>query len=186
MHVVNRLVTVGLIIVLWFVVVLSAFAPDTALGWARQGLGRFEQTTQEWSGVEPAWAYPAARAGVIVLVSLLTVLLLWLELRRRRTQAVRVKVGAGGEAAVTAESVGRRVGWHVDQLTDVITVIPQVRTRGTAVDITLDLETTPDVDVPMKTEEVMAVVRDVVEGQMGLQLRRVKVNVRHAPYGEAL
>jgi len=78
------------------------------------------------------------------------------------------------------------VGWHVDQLTDVITVIPQVRTRGTAVDITLDLETTPDVDVPMKTEEVMAVVRDVVEGQMGLQLRRVKVNVRHAPYGEAL
>ena len=38
----------------------------------------------------------------------------------------------------------------------------------------------------MKTEEVVAVARDVIETQMGLQLNKVKVNIDHAPFKPAL
>jgi hypothetical protein len=34
----------------------------------------------------------------------------------------------------------------------------------------------------MKTEEVLAVVREQVEDKMGLKLRRVRVQVRSAPF----
>jgi len=53
------------------------------------------------------------------------------------------------------------------------------------VNATLDLETTPDIDVPMKTDEVIAVAREVVEEQMGLQLGKVYVRIRHAAYPES-
>ncbi len=63
---------------------------------------------------------------------------------------------------------------------------PVVRTRGASVDVDLNLQTAPDVDVAMKTEEVVAVARDVIETQMGLQLNKVKVNIDHAPFKPAL
>ena len=62
---------------------------------------------------------------------------------------------------------------------------PQVRTRGSAVDVQLDLQTSPDVDIPMKTDEVIALTRDVIQAQMGLQVNKIKVNIEHAPYPSA-
>ena len=49
-------------------------------------------------------------------------------------------------------------------------------------DIDLMLETSPDVDVPMKTEEVIEVTREVVGERMGLKLGKVAVKIKHAPY----
>jgi hypothetical protein len=39
--------------------------------------------------------------------------------------------------------------------------------------------------VPTKTEEVCQVAREVVEDRMGLKLRKIKVNIRHAPYPDS-
>ena len=36
----------------------------------------------------------------------------------------------------------------------------------------------------MKTDEVVAVVREVVQERMGLQLGKVSVRIKHAPYQE--
>jgi hypothetical protein len=153
-----------------------------ALGWSRQALDWVEQGLARGAALDPTWLFGALRAGVIVLVTLIAFLLLRAELRRKRTPVVKMKAAGGGEAAVTADSIARRLAWHVDQLADVISVTPQVRTRGSAVDIELNLRTAPDVDIPMKTEEVIAVARDVVQTQMGLQVNKVKVNIEHAPY----
>ena len=49
-------------------------------------------------------------------------------------------------------------------------------------ELELDLQTAPEVDVPMKTEEVVAVAREVIESQMGLQLSKIQVNIEHVPY----
>ena len=49
-------------------------------------------------------------------------------------------------------------------------------------DIDLLLETSPDIDVPMKTEEVLQVTREVVAERMGLKLGKVQVKIKHAPY----
>ncbi|MEA3334521.1 MAG: hypothetical protein U9R25_01325 [Chloroflexota bacterium] len=185
MNAFNRVITILVLILAWAAVVLVAAIPETALSWVQQGLLWLEQSLATLAGFNPSWLYPLLRAATIVLSTIIAAGLLWLELRRDKTPAVKVSLQSGGEAAVTTESVARRLSWHVDQLADVIRSTPNVRARGNSVDIQLDLETAPDVDVPMKTEEVMAVTREVIEDQMGLQLNRLKVNIHHAPFPES-
>jgi hypothetical protein len=52
------------------------------------------------------------------------------------------------------------------------------------VDVRLEIETAPDVDVPMKTDEVVEVARDIIEQDMGLRLGKLDVRIRHAPFEE--
>jgi uncharacterized alkaline shock family protein YloU len=83
---------------------------------------------------------------------------------------------------LAVESIAQRLEYRVDQLADVVKVRPEVKPRGKSVDVVLHLETSPDIDVPAKTEEVYQVAREVVEERMGLKLGKIKVNVKHAPY----
>ena len=59
---------------------------------------------------------------------------------------------------------------------------PEVQARSDQVNIQLDVETSPVIDVPMKTEEIILVVRDVVEGSMGLKIGKLDVRIRHSEY----
>jgi len=118
--------------------------------------------------------------GFVLLWFLLLVLELWRPPRR----TVRVEKVSGGQAEMTVEAIAQRVVYRVDQLADVVSVKPRIRAGRGGVDIDLDLETTPDIDVPIKTEEVCGVVKDVIEERMGLRLNRIRVKVRHAPYAE--
>ena len=136
--------------------------------------------------MQTGWLYTLLRGATIIVATLLGLAWLMQELRRKQTPVVKMRLPSGGEAAVTADSISRRLAWHIDQLADVNSVTPVVRTRGNSVDVDLSLQTAPDVDVPMKTEEVVAVARDVIETQMGLHLNKVKVNIDHAPYRPAL
>ncbi len=123
-----------------------------------------------------------------VAVGILAVLifgsLLWLELWPHRQRGVRLQTVEGGSVELDVGSIARRLTWHLDQLADVITVFPDVKARGNAVDIELEIETAPDIDVPMKTDEVVEVTRDIVEKDMGLRLGRLDVRMRHAPFEE--
>jgi uncharacterized alkaline shock family protein YloU len=89
---------------------------------------------------------------------------------------------AGGESNIAVESISQRVAYNIDQLPEVIKVTPRVSGRSRGVDVDLQLETSPEIDVPMKTEEVLAVTKDVVETRMGLKLGKVTINIKHAPY----
>jgi len=186
MNIINRVIAVLLAVVLWVALVGLALVPDKALAWARHGLNWVENSLAQVATTLPDWLYLLARLGVVVVVSLLMAAWLMQQLRRKAPAVVKMRLPSGGQAEVTAESVGRRLAWHIDQLADVNQVTPVVRTRGSAVDVDINLQTAPDVDVPMKTEEVVAVARDVIETQMGLQLSRIKVNIDHAPYQPVL
>jgi hypothetical protein len=182
MNLFNRVVTLMVVLATWLAIVLLAAVPNQWLAWTRAGLDWVEQSLLGLAAMQPSWLYLLLRVGVIGLSTLVLAALLWLELRRRRTPVARVQVPVGGQAAVTADSVARRLAWHIDQLADVISVRPMVQTRGGVLDVHLSLETAPEVDVPMKTEEVMVVAREVIEQQMGLQLRKLQVEIQHAPY----
>ncbi|MER2599967.1 MAG: hypothetical protein ABTQ73_10650 [Caldilineales bacterium] len=182
MNIINRLIAVLLAVVLWLALVALALAPTQALAWARQALNRIESNLAQATTTLPDWLYLLARLGVVVVVSLLLAVWMMQQLRRKAPAVVTMRLPSGGQAEVTAESVSRRLAWHIDQLADVNQVTPVVRTRGRAMDVDINLQTAPDVDVPLKTEEVVAVARDVIETQMGLQLNRIKVNIDHAPY----
>jgi len=122
--------------------------------------------------------------GVILalLVDVICVVLIWLEIRRRRPGAIRVQRISGGVAEVTVDSVARRVEQKVSRLDGVISVKPDVIGRRGGVEVELDLEMSPEVDIPSKTEEICQVVKEAVEDKMGLKLRKVRANIKHAPY----
>jgi uncharacterized alkaline shock family protein YloU len=48
--------------------------------------------------------------------------------------------------------------------------------------VDLELETSPEIEVPMKTEEVQQLTKDIIENSMGLKLDAVRVVIKHAPY----
>ena len=48
----------------------------------------------------------------------------------------------------------------------------------------LDVQTRPEIDVPMKTDEIVSVAKEVITERMGLQLGKIQVHIDHAPYTE--
>ena len=117
-----------------------------------------------------------------VLVWAICVALLWLEVRRRRSTTIVVQQVSGGVAELTENSIISRLEYNLDQLPEIIRVKPRVRTGRKGVRIDLAVETSPEVEVPSKNEQIQQVTRDIIENQMGLQLESMRVVMRHAPY----
>jgi hypothetical protein len=181
MNVLNRLVMIVLILIIIIVVAVVAIAPVESLrlgaaffDWLRTGAADYKDAN-----------WPLFTAGQVIIggaLVLICLFLLWLELRRPRKKTIRVQKVAGGEAHVTIDSIAQRLAYNIDQLPDVIKVSPRIISRARGMDIILVLETTPDIDVPMKTEEVLQVAREVVVERMGMKLGKVQVQIKHAPY----
>jgi hypothetical protein len=120
--------------------------------------------------------------GLLVLIFAFAILLLLLEMQRAAPTRLRVQQVAGGDVVVTAEAIAQRLEYAIDQLPEVIKVRPHISaaSKGNVVDLYLELETSPDVDVPRKTEEVLMTARQVTEGKMGLKVGKVQVKIDHA------
>ena len=183
MNVFNRIVVILLLLALLAAVILLAVVPIQAVQAVQRGLTGFG-TFLTRAGESYYWLFMAARILITLAAVLLVGWLLWRELKRRRPKAVKLLTEGGSKATVTTESVEKRLAWHIDQLSDVISVAPVVSAAGRAVNVVVNLETRPEIDVPMKTDEVVGVVREVVTERMGLQLGKVQVDIKHAPYRE--
>ena len=182
MNVFNRLVVIVLLLAIILAIIIVAVVPRETLAivgaffdWLYQS-AEIYQTGADW----PLFA--AARVFIGGGLVIACLFLLWLELRRPRKKTVRVQKLAGGEAHITVDSIADRLAYNIDQLPDVIRVTPKIYSKARGVDIELLLETTPDIDVPMKTEEVLQVTREVVGERMGLKLGKVQVKIKHAPF----
>jgi hypothetical protein len=185
MNAFNRIVVILLALVLLAACLALAIFPAEAvqtLERAVNGLSTFITNADKSYHT----LYMLGRVALVVLALLIFGGLLVMELRRKAPGTVRVHTEAGSSATVTAESVARRLAWHIDQLADVISVTPQVTARGNSVNVRLDLETRPEVDVPMKTDEVVGVAREVITERMGLQLGKIDVRINHAPYQDGV
>lgn len=184
MNVLNRVISVILFVLLLAGFIALAVIPNDFLNWLQQNIGSLMAQINRFQATDPT-NFNIARVAVIVAALLLFLPLLMAELSGKTESLVRFKT-PGGEAQVTTDSVGRRLAWHLDQVADVITVLPVVSARGDQVDIKLDLETSPEVEVPMKTEEIILVTREIVEERMGLKLGRLDVRLRHSEYPEVI
>lgn len=136
-------------------------------------------------------ALPSSQRFLLVAVALLIAvgafLLLIMELRAQpKDDAVRVKGGDGSETVIARSAITQRIQHAVDRLDDVLQVATLVKGKGEGLSIHLDVTTAPYIDVPMKTEEIRAATREVIEQQMGLVLKKVTVKLDHEErYGEA-
>lgn len=183
MNVFNRIVTVLLLVFLLLTTIVVAVFPRTALEWVGRSADAWDSYLAYWQADRP-YMYALIRLVIVILAVVICGFLLYLELRRRKPSVVRLLTAEGSTAAITTDSVSQRLVYHIDRLADVVSVTPRVTGRGRLVDVRLDLETSPDVDVPMKTDEVVAVAREVIEERMGLQLGKINVHIKHAPYVE--
>ncbi len=183
MNVFNKLIVIILLLVLLAVCLLLALAPVEALRSAENGLGVAAKWVSDFQFRQPL-LFGIGRVALAVLAIVVVFPLLWQEIRRRRPRAVRVVTESGSNASVTTDSVARRLAWHIDQLADVVAVQPFVSGSGKSVNVRLEVQTRPEVDVPMKTDEIVSVAKEVITERMGLQLGKIQVHIDHAPYTE--
>lgn len=183
MNVFNRIAVILLLVVFLAIAVLLAVLPLQTVATvqrAMENFGAFLGNAEK----SYLWLFIGGRVLLVLVVLLIFGFLLWGEIRPRRPKAVKVITETGSQATVTTDSVARRLVWHIDQLADVISVTPEVTANGKSVNVRLNLETRPEIDVPMKTDEVVRVAQEVITERMGLQIGKVEVRIKHAPYQE--
>lgn len=177
----NRLTATLIWLFLLLIVCYFAITPIQALGQVRTATSTLSEMLQSWQASDPT-NFMIGQAALGVAAIALFGMLIWLEILTGRRRGVRIRTAEGGSAELATDSIGRRLQWHLDQLAEVITVVPLVKSRGGSVDIKLEIEAAPDVDIPMKTDEVVEVTRDIVEHDMGLRLGKLDVHMRCAPF----
>ncbi len=180
MNALNRIITIIVLFVLLALLLALAVSPLDLVNWVQGLLANFSAWLARMQVTDPT-NFNIARAALAVAALLVLLPLILAEFTREGEAVVRLRTPEG-DAQVTTDSIAKRLSWHVDQLADVITVQPEVQARGDQVNIRLDVETSPVIDVPMKTEEIILVVRDVVEGSMGLKIGKLDVRIRHSEY----
>lgn len=104
-----------------------------------------------------------------------------LELPRRSSNTVQLKKVNGGEGVLSIGAVAQRVQHDVELLAGVRRAKPLVHGRGKRIDVRLDVTTDPYVEAAGKTQEICQVIRDNVEGQMGVRVSRINVRITHDP-----
>ena len=181
MNLFNRIVAILLWLGLLACALVAAALPMQTAAWLQTQADALVRQLDLWQAANAA-NFLIGQAAVGIGALLIFGTLLFFEVLSGRPRGVRIRTTEGGSAELDPSSVGRRLQWHLDQLSEVITVIPAVKSRGGAVDIRLEIETAPDIDIPLKTDEVVDVTREVIERDMGLKLGKLDVRMRCAPF----
>ncbi len=181
MNLFNRIVAILLWLTLLIALLVAAVIPLQTADWLQANLAELAAWLANVRLENPVY-FVIGQAAVGIGALLILGALLFFEVMTLRRRGVRIRTAEGGAAELDTVSVERRLQWHLDQLAEVITVVPAVRSRGGSVDVRLEIETAPDIDIPMKTDEVVDVTRDIIEQDMGLRLGKLDVHVRCAPF----
>ncbi len=180
MNTFNRIIMIVVLLLLIAAVAIAAVAPFTTISYLQDALIQ----THGWVSAQQEantsnFLIGQIAVGVIALI--IFGVLIGLEIWSGQRRGVRIRTAQGGQAELDTSSISRRLSWQLDQLAEVISVVPIVKSKGGSVDIKLEIEAAPDIDVPMKTDEVVEVTRDLIEQDMGLKLGRLDVHMRYAP-----
>jgi hypothetical protein len=180
MNTLNRIVTIVLWVVLMAAVGVAAGAPLATVTWLQETLAQADAWLRAQQEIDPS-NYLIGQIAVGVIALIIFGVLIGLEIWSGQRRGVRIRTAQGGQAELDTSSISRRLSWQLDQLAEVISVVPIVKSKGGSVDIKLEIEAAPDIDVPMKTDEVVEVTRDLIEQDMGLKLGKLDVHMRYAP-----
>jgi hypothetical protein len=180
MNTFNRITAIVLWALLVAAVGVAAVAPIATVAFLQDALTQAEAWLRAQQEVD-ASNFLIGQIAVGVIALIVFGVLIGLEIWSGQRRGVRIRTAQGGQAELDTSSISRRLSWQLDQLAEVISVVPIVKSKGGSVDIKLEIEAAPDIDVPMKTDEVVEVTRDLIEQDMGLKLGRLDVHMRYAP-----
>jgi hypothetical protein len=184
-NVFNKLIVIILLLILLALSILLALMPVETLRSLQTAMGNAAQWVTSFQSRQPL-IFSLGRVALAVFGILVALPLLWQEVKPRRPKAVRVITESGTQAAVTTDAVEQRLAWHIAQLADVVSVEPSVTGGRNGVGVRLKVQTGPEIDVPMKTDEIASVAKEVVTERMGLRLAKIQVSIDHAPYSEGV
>ena len=185
MNVINRIIGFLIFLIAFALLIALAVVPFETFTWLQSQIGALSQWARNYQMANPLF-FTLGRVALAAIAILIVLPLMIAEFPRKKQEPAVTMRTDQGEIRVTADSIARRLAWRLDQLADVISVAPVVTPKGDAVNVQLDVETSPEVDVPMKTEEIMLVTREVIEQDMGLKLGKLRVNLRHVDYPQGL
>lgn len=180
MNIFNRIVVLLHILLLIALLITAVIVPNRVLS---RSLDAVQQAQIVLQANWPT-SYVVFLAAVVLLVFVLIVLL-WLEIRPHASTKVLIRNRDGTQTEVSTSSLAESLRRSVDEIDDVFNVKSVVHGKRSGLDILLHLETTPEIDIPSKMQEISKSARDLVEGKMGLKVANIKVQVKNAPYGSA-
>jgi hypothetical protein len=119
--------------------------------------------------------------GVTVFVFIVAILLLYLEMQRPTARRrLHVKQVAEGQVELTEEAIVQRLERSVMEIADITRVKSHITAgRGNVVDLSLELGTSPEVNVPQKTQQVIGIAKQLMEEQLGLKVGKIRIQVDH-------
>ena len=180
MNVFNRVVVIIATLLLIVGLIVTTVVPFTVLERLTYALQQAYSTlSARWP-----WSYVPFLVGAVVLI-LVLIIVLWLEVRPHAKKTLTVRTVTGTQAEVSAASVEQGLEHHISQVADVYKVKPIVRGKRGGVDVLLELETIPEIDIPAKVEEVSLSARELIEGRMGLHVSDLKVLMKQVAYAKA-
>ncbi|MHB1318069.1 MAG: alkaline shock response membrane anchor protein AmaP [Anaerolineae bacterium] len=177
MNVFNRIVMVLLILGLLALSAVMFLTPQAAM----------DNTVAAISSVRNSAIFDADQntyyLGGIAVVALLLLILLILEIRKSRQKSVRIKTEGNGRARIGVDSVVQSLAYRIDELPGVRDAKARVTSRGNDVAVAIDLHTSPTVNVPAVTAQIVNLAHEIIETQLGVKIHgKVEVNVAHEPF----
>lgn len=169
MNLFNRVVVILSILALTVTMIVVAVLPEQALRLLQTTLDSMVITTFD-------------RIILIVITALtaiVSVLIIFAEIRPERTKGVKLSQVKGGVAELSTESIAGRIRQATETIPDVRQVMPSVVSHGRSIDVTVTLLANPGVDVSRKASEVMQVVRELVERDIGVKLGKLRANIKY-------
>jgi hypothetical protein len=181
MNILNKIVVILLLLAAMVLTPLLLIFPEQAEVAVRYAADVIKANL-DWLNTQSSGAQIGIRLLLALggmLAFLVGMVLLVLEIFPVRRKTVRLQDNSG---ELMLDSITGHLSYHLDLLPDVLRVRPQIRSRGKAVRATIHIETPPDVNVPQKSAEVKETTRQVLQEQLGLQAKEIRVVVRPVDY----
>lgn len=177
----NRIVAILLWIVLLIVLSILIIFPQLSIDQIQSTLATLSQTLEGRYEVNPT-NFMIGQAALAILTVVLFGILLWLEVAALLRPTVTIRTAEGSMTEVDTTNIGQRLGWQLDQVDEIQTVVPIVRAKGGKVNIKLEIEAASGTNATTKTDEIVDVTRELIEDDLGLKLGKLDMQMRLAPF----
>jgi uncharacterized alkaline shock family protein YloU len=155
------------------VVMLLSLSPALVETWAGLARGLLVGPTASYT--------QAIGIAVAALIFVVAVVLFVLEIQRPALSGLRVQQVSEGEVQVTAEAITQRLQNEILRIPEVTKAKSHVTAAKKGfVDLFLQIETTPEVNIPEKTQEIIQAAKHLTEEKIGLKLGKIQVQVDHS------
>ncbi len=168
MNVFNRLFTVITLIFLIVIGTAALVSPSTMITFVQNSANLMRQTLFPSTDASMRLGLRLLMTVIFVLV---TLSILWLELRRPAAKTIEVGRYTGGTTIrISTDAVESKIRDAIDALGGVIGTKVKATTRNKAIEVHMDVLATRDTDLVSKAEEAAAITRVIVQDQLGLKL----------------